>query len=185
MTTRAYCGLMDTRCSLKSVLANSSITSNTCKYIHILICLIDHLWVHMEKGAKWWSLYGWPTQTDRYLLSFSDYPVKGHYIGMSELSHDGSFLQELDPVHFPRRWLEGLDGHILSRTTSGWSPHSSMDCAKLTWSKTFCDPRGSIGIGNVNLRRSGRCSVHAGVDYLTYSISLLGIVVILIFSNWA
>lgn len=50
-----------------------------------------------------YNIYGSPTQTDRYLLSFSDNSVKGHYIGMSELAHDGSLLQELDPVRFFRR----------------------------------------------------------------------------------
>ena len=73
-----------------------------------------------------------------YRLSLSDYPVELHHVGVSELAHDGSLLQELDPVPLLGRGFESLDGHLVHRVPGRGLPRSSVHRTKLPRAQTLC-----------------------------------------------
>ena len=64
-----------------------------------------------------------------YGFSFTDNSKQGDNIGMSELCHDGRFLEEFYLIYFARSLLEKLHSNL--NVSSSISPHTSLNKTKL------------------------------------------------------
>ena len=105
-------------------------------WCNVVQCLWLIMWCQVMSCDVRWGHDQIPPATHR--LSHSDHSIQLHHVWVTELSHDGCLLQELDLVHLLHSWVQRFQCHF--HITPRWLPHPLVHCPKLAWAKMIQNP---------------------------------------------